>query len=113
MCILILQILTSQDNSFITYFSKSQIMKAEGWFGRGILTYQITIRKSILIQYTHAIRSITDVTDKIYAKHSQYPILESTLVKLTSGRAHDGMPAADSAGLPLLGGLALHLHQSR
>ena len=66
-----------------------------------------------VIQYTHAIRSITDVTDKIYAKHSQYPILESTSVKLTSGRAHDGMPAADSFGLPLLGGLALHLHLAR
>ena len=43
-------------------------------------------------------------------QNAQYPILESTLVKLTLGRAHDGMPAADSAGLPLLGGLALHLH---
>ena len=31
-----------------------------------------------VIQYTHAIRSITDVTDKIYAKHPQYPVLEST-----------------------------------
>lgn len=68
---------------------------------------------AVYVQYTHAIRSITDVTDKIYAKHSQYPILESTLVKLTSGRAHDGMPAADSFGLPLLGGLALHLHLPR
>ena len=48
----------------------------------------------------------------LQTKHSQNPILESTLVKLTTGRAHDGMPAADSVGLPLLGGLALHLRQS-
>ena len=71
---------------------------------------------AVYVQHTHAmlsIFSIADVTDKIYAKHPQYPILESTLVKLNSGRAHDGMPAGDSFGLPLLGGLALHLHQSR
>ena len=39
--------------------------------------------------------------------------LKVLLVKLTSGRAHDGMPAADSFGLPLLGGLALRLHLAR
>ena len=40
-------------------------------------------------------------------------ILKSTSVKLTLGRAHDGMPAADSFGLPLLGGLALHHYLAR
>ena len=52
---------------------------------------------------------ITNVERQNICKNA---ILKCTSVKLTSGRAHDGMPAVDSFGLPLLGGLALHLHQS-
>ena len=99
--------------STVVWQRHSDISWEISWsLGMNIVHFNASLLLAVYVQYTHAIRSITDVTDKIYAKHSQYPFLESTLVKLTSGRAHDGMPAADSIGLPLLGRLALHLHQS-
>ena len=70
---------------YVVWQRHSDIFWEISWsLGMNIVQPNASLLLAAYVQYTHAILSITDVKDNIYAKHSQYPILESTLGEISS-----------------------------
>ena len=63
----------SEDSLSGTLYMLSGIFWEISWsMGMNIVQPNASLLLAVYVQYTHTILSITDVTDKIYAKHSQY-----------------------------------------